>query len=198
MTIFGIACYPISGTTISICLPRLHLWKRRINIVVNRSSSLFNKFLPQLQQSRALVRKATMLRGSIWSSLRMWDEEQKRGKEKWQKWIHFPYAEHEEKVDGKLRGKWYELINWWNEWIFIHAQECRFLVYLIFSFLFYVVWIKLDFNSRAVINRLIWNHLILRDIGIDLNFFPYTVVKVFTCFLLVLWCQIVELKKNIY
>ena len=35
----------------------------------------------------------------------------KRGKEKWQKWINFPYAEHEEKVDGKLREKWYELIN---------------------------------------------------------------------------------------
>ena len=92
LTTFCIACDPIPGTTIYIYLPRLHLWIRN-TIVVIRKYPLFNKFLPQLQQSRALDTEAMMLIGSIRSTLRMRDEERKKGKEERQKLCHFPHAE---------------------------------------------------------------------------------------------------------
>ena len=56
LTILWIACDPIPGTTITIYLPRLHLWIRTIIVIrviivtivlrIFSIHSLFNKFLP--------------------------------------------------------------------------------------------------------------------------------------------------------
>ena len=81
----------------------------------------------------------------------MWDEEQKRGEEEWQKWIHFP-SEHEERVDGKLRGKWYELTDEMNGYLCTH-KSCQYIN------LFYVVWIKLVPETAQILILKDWDHV---------------------------------------
>ena len=44
LTILCIACDPILGTTITICLPRLHLWIRTIIVIIVIRIIPFNKF----------------------------------------------------------------------------------------------------------------------------------------------------------
>ena len=46
LTILCIACDPILGTTITICLPRLHLWIRTLIVIIVTRIIPFNKFLP--------------------------------------------------------------------------------------------------------------------------------------------------------
>jgi hypothetical protein len=52
VTILWIACDPIPGTTITICLPRLHLWIRTIIVIVEIPS---NQNAISFEQTLALV-----------------------------------------------------------------------------------------------------------------------------------------------
>ena len=60
MTILWIACDPIPGTTITICLPRLHLWIRTIPVIIEiiviiEKSNTSNQHAISFEQTLALV-----------------------------------------------------------------------------------------------------------------------------------------------